>query len=101
MTCVKKTVIAVLIAPNGKEYVGMNAALYPQESCPRVGDAYRHEDYTLCKTVCGQRNHAEADAIEKAGSDARGSTLYVAHHRVCTNCQRIIEEAGVLRVICI
>jgi len=99
MTCAKKTVIAVLVSPSGKEYVGTNSVRRPQLSCPRVGDAYAHEDYTLCSTVCDQQSHAEIEAIEKAGPDARGSTLYVTHHRICTNCQRAIEEAGVLHVI--
>ena len=49
--------------------------------------------------------HAEVHALEKAGSQARGATLYVtlepcSHHGRTPPCSQAVAEAGVVRVVC-
>ena len=55
-------------------------------------------------TQPGGRPHAEAVALEKAGTAARGSTVYVtlepcAHHGVTPPCADALIAAGVARVV--
>lgn len=103
MTCAKVHVEATLVTVTGERYTGTNAVSNPQTSCPRVGAAYAHEDYRLCQSVCQQPHHAEVAALSaaiKAGARIQGSTMYVNHNRVCSNCARALNEAGVSSVIC-
>lgn len=55
---------------------------------------------------CGY--HAEAVALKEAGEKARGAVLFVARinrrgqdmlSRPCTNCQKLIEEHGVKKIV--
>jgi diaminohydroxyphosphoribosylaminopyrimidine deaminase/5-amino-6-(5-phosphoribosylamino)uracil reductase len=60
-----------------------------------IGDGYH--------TACG-REHAEAEALDRAGSAARGATLYVTlepcvHHGKTPPCTDRIRESGVRRVV--
>jgi deoxycytidylate deaminase len=93
--CFKQQVIAV-IENNGRVYVGTNWCENPQPQCPRL----EGEGYDKCKNICWQRSHAEVDAINNAGDDVRGGTLYlIGHTRICDNCQRVCNEVGIREII--
>lgn len=56
-------------------------------------------------TQAGGRPHAERKALERAGADARGATLYVTLEPCChwgktSPCADAIVDAGVSRVVC-
>jgi len=42
--------------------------------------------------------HAEQNAILRAGLETRGSTLYITHEP-CGGCARLIEGAGIARIV--
>jgi len=55
-------------------------------------------------TAEGGRPHAETQALEQAGAQARGATVYVtlepcAHHGVTPPCADALIRAGVARVV--
>lgn len=55
-------------------------------------------------TARGGRPHAETQAIEEAGADAKGATLYVtlepcSHHGKTGPCAEAIIKAGIVRVV--
>jgi len=95
--CTKQTVIAIVV--NGdKNYVGLNACENPQETCPRLDD----DDYEKCASICQQKCHAEVDALNKAGRDSVGSTLFIiGHNRICNSCFSKAERYGVKEIIII
>ena len=99
MTCAKKRVFAKMVTADGSEIFGSNDCRNPQERCPRVGDLYARDDYSLCKIVCDQQSHAEVSALRKAGARSFGSTMYISHHRVCSRCEEAMIKAGVKRVV--
>jgi len=103
MTCAKAHVRAEIITPDGQWASGTNACRNPQDTCPRQGDAYRRNDYTLCQSVCDQPAHAEIaalTALTAAGHSPQGATAYVYHHRVCPACQEALSRAGVAKIVC-
>ncbi|MFQ5625442.1 MAG: bifunctional diaminohydroxyphosphoribosylaminopyrimidine deaminase/5-amino-6-(5-phosphoribosylamino)uracil reductase RibD [Methyloligellaceae bacterium] len=56
-------------------------------------------------TMPGGRPHAERIALDKAGANAKGCTLYVtlepcAHHGKTPPCVDALVEAGIARVVC-
>jgi len=99
-SCQRSKVGAVVVAPdNTIRGTGYNDAPPGKpgcESCP-------HRDsnlppgssaYSKCVAV-----HAEANALLDAGkAQAMGSTLYVTR-LPCDNCQKLIEAAGIARVV--
>lgn len=101
MTCAKKTTIAIIT--NGtKFYVGSNWCENPREVCPRTDNPVveNASDYTLCKTVCKQRGHAEVDACINAGENARGGTLYlIGHTYCCDSCKNTMANYGIMHTI--
>lgn len=96
--CAKQTVVAILVN-NGDTWIGFNRCDSPQNICPRA--SYKSgEGYQLCTLICKQKNHAEIDALEQAGEDARGGTLFlIGHSAVCNSCKKALEAAGVEEVI--
>lgn len=92
MTCAKQTVRCTLVTPDGERIVGTNACGNPQPACPReLG-----EGYEKCTTICGQRGHAEVQAVRVAGPKARGARAYLEGHTyVCKDCQHVLFSAGV------
>lgn len=96
--CAKQTTVAVIV--NGDNvWIGTNRCDNPQEKCPR-GDMPTGHGYSLCKEVCGQRNHAEVDACLKAGEGARGGTLYlIGHYYICADCQAVMDNHGINRSV--
>jgi deoxycytidylate deaminase len=94
MTCAKQVVRAVLTGRSGKVYVGENLCGMPQTTCPRLPG----EGYAKCKSICMQPRHAEIDALLRAGDDAEGGSIVVHYTRVCDDCMRALDAAGVAEV---
>lgn len=94
MTCAKKVVTATLATTDGKKYTGYNDCFTPVLICPRV----KGEGYGKCQYICGQKAHAEVDAMRIAylqGSPLEGGVMTVRHKRVCEDCQSKMKEAGI------
>lgn len=52
--------------------------------------------YNLCKNICKQHNHAEVDAIQKAGKRARNGELFLyGHTYCCDSCKNKMNEMGI------
>ena len=73
---------------------------------PSVGCVLVKEDRVVGRgwTQPGGRPHAEAEALDRAGAEARGATAYVtlepcAHHGRTPPCAEALIEAGVARVV--
>ncbi len=99
--CFKREVCAVIVNNIGQVVVGQNLIYTNEEisECPRK----KGEDYTKCKTVCNQTNHAETEAIRIAklrNMEIRGATLYLHnHYKMCENCKKVCEYEGLNVVI--
>lgn len=89
--CAKVVVTCTLIATDGERFVGRNDCANPQPTCPRLPG----EDYAKCVNICRQPGHAEEVAVKLAGAKARGATAYVEHHRICENCEGVLQSAFV------
>lgn len=98
MTCAKARVVATLVTPDGRTFIGTNDVRNPQRVCPRGADSGR-DSYELCNIICRQRGHAETEALRLAGPWAVGATCYVEWHRVCAACSKALERAGVAKVV--
>jgi deoxycytidylate deaminase len=99
--CASRQVLAVLVAVNGRVFIGSNGKSRPTQTCPRKTLGFRRgEGWYLCREVCGQTGHAETNVLAKAGADARGATLYLINHdRACPDCKEAIRRAGVRRLV--
>lgn len=98
--CAKQITIAI-IENKGEYWIGTNWCGSPQKKCPR-GDMPSGEGYDLCKSICHQTGHAEENAIKEAGKKSKGSVLYlIGHTRICDNCQKLIDQAGISKTIII
>jgi deoxycytidylate deaminase len=96
--CIKQTVTATIVTPQGERYVATNHCLTPQPVCARAGLA-TGVGYDLCRSVCAQPAHAEVNAVNFAGKNAIGAVLYLEGHTyACDNCQRIAALAGVVEI---
>jgi dCMP deaminase len=77
--------------------VGSDYSCGATGQCPRALDPnaeHSKGDYDLCWAT-----HSEANAIIRASwSDLTGSTLYVTG-QPCGGCQKLIESAGVARIV--
>lgn len=92
MTCAKQKVTCIIVARDGRRFVGENSCRKPQDVCPREPG----EGYAKCNVICEKDGHAEAMALFRAGEAARGATAYIiGHTRVCENCQILLANAGV------
>jgi len=95
--CAKQTVIAVIMTKTGY-YVGSNWCEVPQKQCPR-GSMPSGQGYELCKNICKQSNHAEIDALLKAGDNAKDADLYLfGHTYCCEDCTKKLKEAGIKNI---
>lgn len=92
MTCAKVTVRAFLQGASGRYYMGRNTCGKPQQTCPRLPG----EGYEKCKSVCEQECHAEIDALQQAGDDARGGIMWVDYHYICDDCTAALAAADVI-----
>lgn len=98
--CAKQVVTATVLAQNGARFTATNHCDTPQDTCARAGMP-TGQGYELCRSVCGQRNHAEVNAIKLAGEHAKGAALYLEGHTyACQPCTKEAEAAGI-RVIVI
>ena len=102
MTCAKRHVECRIEIYEGiftTSVTGTNGCANPQETCPRLPG----EDYTKCKTICQQGDHAERDALTKAktaGLDVRGArAILTGHHWMCDACGTALRDAGVNAVL--
>lgn len=97
--CVKQTVKATVVAPNGSRYVGTNECLNAQDVCPRA-DLPTGVGYEMCRDICRQTGHAEINALLAAGEAAFGGALYLEGHTyACEPCRRAALTAGVEIII--
>lgn len=100
-SCRRRDVVAVLVAADGRVFVGSNGVAVQHPQCPRIHAGMRGgEGWEICRTVCLQRNHAERDVLARAGTAAMGGTLYlVGHERVCPDCLDAMVRAGVRELV--
>lgn len=97
--CAKRVVTATIRTFDGREFVGTNYCLAPQKTCPR-GDMPGGKGYLLCKTICRQPAHAEENAIEAAGDEARGATMLVRGiDWICPSCKKSVKDAGLRELL--
>jgi deoxycytidylate deaminase len=97
--CAKQTVVATIVTPDGRRFVGTNYCENAQQVCPRAGMP-TGQGYKLCRDVCRQPAHAEVNALASAGAAAAGATLYLQGHTyACASCLACCESAGIVEVI--
>jgi len=90
-TCDRKHVGAVLVAPDRRVVAtGYNGSPAGVPSCDDVGHEM-HDNH------CIRTLHAESNAIDYAGREARGTTLYVTVIP-CYDCAKRIVNAGIVKV---
>jgi deoxycytidylate deaminase len=97
--CVKQHVTATVVTERGDRFTSTNFCMTPQEVCPRA-DLPTGVGYELCKSVCNQVAHAEANAIRYAGLAAIGATLEVSGHTyACGSCKNAALHGGIKEII--
>lgn len=97
--CAKQNVVSVLVALNGKVYIGYNGCDKQVDECPRK-DMESGYGYHLCREVCGQTAHSETNVCKQAGDDSIGATIYLFNHvRCCESCVVVMKVAGINKVI--
>lgn len=83
---------------------GWNDAPNTPADCPRA-HLPSGVGYDLCKSVCGQRFHAEVAAIQDAlrnyyAHELNGATMYIAGHtKACGACEKMMSDYGIKWVI--
>lgn len=91
-TCPRKHVGAVIVTADKRTAAtGYNGAPSGAASCEEAG----------CQMVdnhCVRTLHAESNAIDYAGRDAKGCTLYVTV-TPCWDCAKRIVNAGIVKVV--
>lgn len=92
MTCAKVTVICRILHRGEVIATGTNACSNPQTVCPRAPG----EGYEKCSSVCGQKGHAEIQALAALKAPIpRGAFAQVTGHTyVCQGCQEALYAAG-------
>lgn len=89
--------LALDLSDSGLGQTGPN----PSVGCVLVKD---NRMIAQARTGQGGRPHAEAQALQAAGCEAKGSTAYItlepcAHEGATPSCARLLKEAGVVRVV--
>lgn len=96
--CAKQVVKCVLTCTDGTVFVGENYCENAQNECPRKGMA-TGQGYDLCLSICRQTGHAEAVALEMAGSLAIGASAEISGHTyICDKCRSALISAGVTEI---
>ena len=97
--CTKQTTIAFIVKNNQVISFGTNFIQNYQAECPRSG-LPTGVGYDLCKSVCDQPAHAEANACYEAGENAKDGILYlIGHYYICDNCKKIMKRFGIKKYI--
>lgn len=99
--CTKQTVTATIVLADGRRFVGTNWVRNHQAICPR-GDMPTGVGYELCRDVCGQSSHAEADALRQMYlvKHRGNATCYIEGHTyACEKCTQMLEDNGVPNVV--
>lgn len=93
-TCQRLKVGCVLVDTNGEQIsYGYNGANHGEPHCLDVGCLKNEQGR------CIRCNHAEMNAIFKAGKERlKGATAYVTAEP-CENCTRSLAQCGVKRVV--
>ncbi len=105
--CTRRKVGAIIVQGDRIVSTGYNGAPTKKPGCLTAGACPRgrlsvHEvlpgsSYDTGSGACIAL-HAEQNAILRAGLDSRGAVLYVTDEP-CDGCSRLIEGAGILRVV--
>jgi deoxycytidylate deaminase len=99
--CLKQRVRAILILPNGRMYYGANNINADIQECQRDG-MKSGEGYHICKSVCKQNGHAEAEAIQNAMNDKQkieNSMMFLLGHTYCCDdCLRLLHSKKVCTI---
>ncbi len=94
-TCPRKSVGAVLVNENNRVVsTGFNGVPVGQEHCTDVGCRLVEIDG---RESCIATLHAESNALDDAGRNARGCTLYVTC-TPCFECAKRIVNSGVKKI---
>lgn len=111
-TCLRRKYGAVIVKDDEIIATGYNGSPRGEANCCDVGKCYREaqgiphgERYEACVAT-----HAEANAIISASRrDTIGATLYLAGQEgngnpiadisPCVMCQRLIKNAGIIRIV--
>ena len=92
--CAKRRVVARIEGEN--TWIGENTCVSPVVVCPRSSC----DGYEKCSTVCHQTNHAEINALLKAGNDAKGARMIISgHDHCCDPCLEAMKKAGIQEVV--
>ena len=99
MECLKQVVTATILRDGKVLVIGKNDISNSEVTeCPRKG-MKSGEGYELCTSICGQKGHAEVQAIEKAkelGINIKGASMAVeGHSYICGNCEKEIMKASI------
>ncbi len=93
-TCDRKHVGAVIVRDNRIVSTGYNGSPGGMPHCDDVGHEMKDIDG---RPSCIRTLHAESNAIDQAGGEARGATLYVTVSP-CYECAKRIVNAGIVSV---
>lgn len=93
-TCDRKKVGAVLVKDKRILSTGYNGAPSGMPSCDEVGHSLKTIDG---KESCIRSLHAESNAIDFAGRDCKGATLYTTVIP-CFDCAKRIVNSGIITV---
>lgn len=94
-TCDRKHVGAVLVKDKRTVATGYNGSPAGMPHCDEVGHELRNVNG---RDSCVRTLHAESNAIDHAGQQAKGSTLYCTA-TPCYECAKRIVNAGVYRLV--
>ena len=105
-TCLRRKYGAVIVKDDEIISTGYNGTPRGEANCNEIGHCWREENniphgerYEACRSV-----HAEMNAIISASRrNMIGSTLYLASDKPdakpCDICRRLIQNAGISRVV--
>ena len=99
MECLKQVVTATISRKGEILVIGRNDISNDEVTeCPRRG-MESGQGYELCTSICGQKGHAEVQAIEKAKKlriNIKGASMVVeGHSYICESCTKEIMKASI------